>query len=102
LGFVPRGEAGAFIAERNTAPTGKPPLSTNGGGVSALPPLHVDLNVPTQIIDPFQTYSKVGFGEGSARPPARKRHPVIGRSSCRGHDASSRCVRRVNGALGRP
>jgi hypothetical protein len=29
--------------------------------------------------------------------PARKRHPVIGRSSCRGHDASSRCVRRVNG-----
>jgi hypothetical protein len=35
-------------------PSGKPPLSTNGGGVSALPPLHVDLNVPTQIIDPFK------------------------------------------------
>src|SRR5258708_10497030 len=39
-----------------------------------------------------------GIWEGSAGPPARKRHPVIGRSSCRGHDASSRCVRRVNGA----
>ena len=38
--------------------------------------------------------------EGSAGPPARKGHPVIGRSSCRGHDASSRCVRRVNGRLG--
>jgi thiolase-like protein len=30
LGFVPRGEAGAFIAERNTAPGGKLPLNTNG------------------------------------------------------------------------
>jgi acetyl-CoA acetyltransferase len=55
LGFVPRGEAGAFIAERNTAPGvpgtarqahgtsqwavkahGRPgiPLNTNGGGLS--------------------------------------------------------------------
>src|SRR5438874_6991577 len=32
LGFVPRGEAGRFIAERNTAPGGKLPLNTNGGG----------------------------------------------------------------------
>jgi acetyl-CoA acetyltransferase len=32
LGFVPRGEAGAFIAERNTALGGKLPLSMNGGG----------------------------------------------------------------------
>ena len=32
---MPRGEAGAFIADRNTAP-GKPklPLNTNGGGLS--------------------------------------------------------------------
>ena len=29
-----RGEAGAFIAERNTAPGGKLPLNTNGGGLS--------------------------------------------------------------------
>jgi acetyl-CoA acetyltransferase len=28
LGFVPRGEAGRFIAERNTAPGGKLPLNT--------------------------------------------------------------------------
>ena len=34
LGFVPRGEAGAFIAERSTAPGGKLPLNTNGGGLS--------------------------------------------------------------------
>jgi acetyl-CoA acetyltransferase len=36
LGFVPRGEAGAFIAERNTAPGAnlKLPLNTNGGGLS--------------------------------------------------------------------
>jgi hypothetical protein len=30
---LPRGEAGAFIAERNTAPGGKLPLNTNGGGL---------------------------------------------------------------------
>jgi acetyl-CoA acetyltransferase len=34
LGFVPRGEAGAFIAKRNTAPGGRSPLNTNGGGLS--------------------------------------------------------------------
>jgi len=34
LGFVGRGEAGAFIAERNTAPGGKLPLNTNGGSLS--------------------------------------------------------------------
>jgi acetyl-CoA acetyltransferase len=34
LGFVGRGETGAFIAERNTAPGGKLPLNTNGGGLS--------------------------------------------------------------------
>jgi acetyl-CoA acetyltransferase len=44
LGFVPRGEPGAFIAERNTAPgvpgtarrAGRPgiPLNANGGGLS--------------------------------------------------------------------
>ncbi len=34
LGFVGRGEAGAFIAEGNTAPGAKLPLNTNGGGLS--------------------------------------------------------------------
>lgn len=34
LGFVGRGEAGAFIAEGNTAPGGRLPLNTNGGGLS--------------------------------------------------------------------
>jgi acetyl-CoA acetyltransferase len=36
LGFVPRGGADAFIAERNTAPGGKLPLNTNGGGLSCM------------------------------------------------------------------
>jgi acetyl-CoA acetyltransferase len=34
LGFVPRGEAGSFIADRNTTPGGKLPVNTNGGGLS--------------------------------------------------------------------
>jgi hypothetical protein len=32
--FVPRGEAGAFIAERNTVPGSGLPPSTKGGGLS--------------------------------------------------------------------
>ncbi|MGI8552406.1 MAG: thiolase C-terminal domain-containing protein [Dehalococcoidia bacterium] len=34
IGFVKRGEAGAFIAEGRTAPGGELPLNTNGGGLS--------------------------------------------------------------------
>jgi acetyl-CoA acetyltransferase len=34
LGFVARGEAGAFIADGNTAPGGRLPMNTNGGGMS--------------------------------------------------------------------
>ena len=34
LGFVGRGEAGDFIWERNTAPGGRLPLNTDGGGLS--------------------------------------------------------------------
>ena len=34
LGFVGRGEAGAFIEEGNTSPGGKLPMNTNGGGLS--------------------------------------------------------------------
>ena len=33
LGFVPRGEGGAFIAARNTAIGGKLPMNTTGGGL---------------------------------------------------------------------
>jgi acetyl-CoA acetyltransferase len=33
-GFVGRGEAGAFVAEGNTAPGGRLPMNTNGGGLS--------------------------------------------------------------------
>jgi acetyl-CoA acetyltransferase len=34
LGFVERGEAAAFVRERNTAIGGKLPMNTNGGGLS--------------------------------------------------------------------
>ena len=34
LGFCERGEAGSFIWERNTAPGGRLPTNTNGGGLS--------------------------------------------------------------------
>jgi len=34
LGFVAKGDAGAFIAEGNTEPGGSLPLNTNGGGLS--------------------------------------------------------------------
>jgi acetyl-CoA acetyltransferase len=34
LGFCDRGQAAKFIEERNTAPGGKLPLNTNGGGLS--------------------------------------------------------------------
>ncbi len=34
LGFVGRGEAGAFVAEGHTSPGGRLPLNTNGGGLS--------------------------------------------------------------------
>jgi acetyl-CoA acetyltransferase len=34
LGFVAKGEAGAFIADGNTEPGGPLPLNTNGGGLS--------------------------------------------------------------------
>ena len=34
LGFCERGEVGAFIAEGNTAPGGRLPTNTNGGGLS--------------------------------------------------------------------
>jgi acetyl-CoA acetyltransferase len=34
LGFVGRGESGAFIAEGSTRPGGRLPMNTNGGGLS--------------------------------------------------------------------
>jgi acetyl-CoA acetyltransferase len=34
LGFVAKGEAGAFISDGNTEPGGQLPLNTNGGGLS--------------------------------------------------------------------
>ena len=38
LGFVKKGEAGAFVAAGNTGPGGKLPVNTNGGGLSCVHP----------------------------------------------------------------
>ena len=40
-GFRERGEAPSFIEERNTAPGGKLPMNTNGGGLSYMHGWHV-------------------------------------------------------------
>ena len=34
MGFCDKGQAASFIGDRNTAPGGKLPLNTNGGGLS--------------------------------------------------------------------
>lgn len=38
LGFVPKGEGGPFVAEGHTAPGGRLPVNTNGGGLSCCHP----------------------------------------------------------------
>ncbi len=38
LGFVPKGEAGPFVADGNIAPGGSLPVNTNGGGLSCVHP----------------------------------------------------------------
>jgi acetyl-CoA acetyltransferase len=60
LGFVPRGEAGAFIADCNTAPCGKLPLNTNGGGLSYM---HSGL---------YALQESVRQMRGTARPDPRR------------------------------
>ena len=35
LGFVPRGEAGRFVADGGISPTGRLPINTDGGGLSS-------------------------------------------------------------------
>jgi len=84
LGFVPRGEAGAFIAERNT-PRGKLPLNTNGGCLS---------------------YMHSGMAEGRApyardRPRPNPRRQDLGLPRCGRHVRRKRHYHHVErGALG--
>ncbi|MNY56627.1 thiolase [compost metagenome] len=35
LGFVPKGEAGAFVAGGGISPSGRLPINTDGGGLSS-------------------------------------------------------------------
>ena len=68
LGFVGRGEAGAFIEEGNTSPGGKLPLNTNGGGLSYTHTGYVR-NV---------RHAGIGApGQGRGRPPGRGRQDVL-------------------------
>jgi len=74
LGFVPRGEAGSFIAERDTAPgvpgtarrAGRPgiPLNTNGGGLSYMHPACTAC-----------THCRRACARCAASPPPRSRAP---------------------------
>jgi len=83
---VPRGEAGAFIAGHNTAPGGRLPLNTNGGGLSYM---HSGMygmyalqesvrqmqgSAPAQI--PWRPGSRSAMASAACSPPPA-------RSSCR-------------------
>ena len=75
LGFVGRGEAAAFIAERNTAPGGKLPLNTNGGGFSYT---HTGMYGMFALQESVRQVRGHGAGAGQGRPgrglPRRRRH----------------------------
>ncbi len=75
LGFVGRGEAAAFIAERNTAPGGKLPLNTNGGGLSYT---HTGMYGMFALQEIGAPGARHGAGTGQGRAgrglPRRRRH----------------------------
>jgi hypothetical protein len=95
---VPRGEAGPFIAVRNTAPGGRLPLNTNGGGLSYMHSGMYGMDAlqesvrqvrgiaPVQI--PGAKISSATASAACSPPPARsscrtRRHEVSNASSCR-------------------
>jgi acetyl-CoA acetyltransferase len=91
LGFVPRGEAGRFIAERNTAPGGKLPLNTNGGGLSCM---HSGMYALQESVRQMR-------GTAPPKSPAPRSRsatasaacsPPPARSSCRTRRPRQRCI----------
>src|SRR5258708_31061582 len=64
LGFCKQGEAAAFIRERNTAPSGKLPMNTNGGGRTYMPSGMYGMYA-------LQESVRQGRGVAAARGPGR-------------------------------
>ena len=75
LGFCEKGEAAAFIGERNTAPGGKLPLNTNGGGLSYM---HSGMYGMYALQESVRQMRGIGAGAGAGRQnlgvPRRRRH----------------------------
>lgn len=71
MGFVGRGEAGAFIAEGRTSPGGELPLNTNGGGLSYT---HTGMYGMFAIQESVRQLR----GEAAAQVPGVERSVVLG------------------------
>jgi hypothetical protein len=82
LGFVPRGEAGAFIAAHNTASGGnlKLPLNTNSGGLSHMHFRHV--RPPRKSPAPGSRSATMSVASS----------PPLAPSSCRTRRPRPRCI----------
>ena len=79
LGFCKPGEAAAFIGERNTAPGGKLPLNTNGGGLSYM---HSGMYGMYALQESVRQMRGIAPGAGAGRKGlrgARRRRHVRGK-----------------------
>ncbi|WP_345152943.1 nickel-binding protein [Nonomuraea rubra] len=80
LGFVGRGEAGAFIAEGHTSPGGRLPLNTNGGGLSVHAHRHVrHVRHPGVGAPAPRRGGGPGAGRGGQRGAGQRRDVRLGR-----------------------
>src|SRR5205814_1553589 len=84
LGFCKRGEAAAFIGERNTAPGGKLSLNTNGGGAAVLP----------GRVAGVRPRRHRGRGEQGLRADRRQPGGALSQPACRRRGAPDPNVRR--------
>jgi 5-methylcytosine-specific restriction protein B len=109
---VPRGEAGAFIAERNTAPGGKLPLKPNGGGLSYMHSCMYDMYALRESVrqdarfrtcpNPRRPDLGLPRGRPLVRPPRQDHHVE---SAAVGHREALRYRQRsnpMNGSLLEP
>ena len=75
LGFCERGEAAPSSAERNTAPGGKLPLNTNGGGLSYMHSGMYGMYALQESVRQMRgTARGAGAGRQDLRLPRRRRH----------------------------